>query len=91
MNDLSRLPQERQRILNRSTGGEFTPLAYLNIIQRGTLDEWVYLWKACNEDPETRQAVVELLDMGDPLLKDFVHMWADMLGVPRPDLGESVP
>ena len=91
MNDLSGLPKERQRLLNRSTGGEFTPLAYLNIIQRGTLDEWVYLWKACNEDPETRQAVIDLLEAGDPHLKDFVHMWADMLGVPRPDLGESIP
>jgi hypothetical protein len=91
MNDLSGLPKERQRLLNRSTGGEFTALAYLNIIQRGTLDEWVYLWKACNVDPETRLAVIDLLETGDPYLKDFVHMWADILGVPRPELGESAP
>ena len=72
MNDLSGLPKERQRLLNRSTGGEFTPLAYLNIIQRGTLDEWVYLWQACNEDPETRQAVIDLLEAGDPHLKEEI-------------------
>lgn len=64
MNDLSGLPKERQRLLNR---GEFTPLAYLSIIQRGALDEWDYPWQACNEDPETRQAVIDLLEMGDPL------------------------
>jgi hypothetical protein len=90
MNDLSGLPAARQRLLNRSTNG-FTPLAYLNIIQRGNVDEWVYLWKACNDDPETRQAVIDLLPTGDPYLKECIHMWADLLRVPRPELGNSVP
>lgn len=64
---------------------------YLNIIHEGSVDEWVYLWKACNDDPETRQAVIDLLPVGDPLLSECVHMWADMLRVPRPELGQSIP
>ena len=88
--DLHELPEERRRRLNRSTDG-FSPLAYANIIDRGSVDEWVLLWRACQTDPETREATILLLPTIDPLQADVIRMWADMLGVPRPDLGQPYP
>jgi hypothetical protein len=90
MNELREIPPDRYRLLNRSTDG-FTPLMYANIIERGSVDEWVLLWRACNSDPQTRQAVVDLLPTGDPLQADAICMWADLLAVPRPTLGHPIP
>ena len=90
MNELREIPPVRYRLLNRSTEG-FSVLMYANIIERGSVDEWVLLWRACNSDPETRQAVVDLLPTGDPLQADAICMWADLLAVPRPTLGHPIP
>jgi len=78
--------QQRQVTLNRSTGGTFSPAMYLNIIQEGTEKEWGALYQACLRDPDTKMAVVRQLSMGDPLLREYVWLWADLLVVPRPTL-----
>ncbi|HXB02431.1 MAG TPA: hypothetical protein VNV15_06400 [Opitutaceae bacterium] len=85
MDTLPELPPHRHRLLNRSTNG-FSPLMYLNIIQRGSQAEWVLLYRACQKDPETRAAVISLLEMGDPLQIGTIRLWADVLGVAWPDL-----
>jgi hypothetical protein len=61
-------------------------LAYLNIIERGSENEWALLYEACNKDPETRKAVIELLETGDPLQTGVIRLWADLLEVPWPTL-----
>ncbi len=81
MNTLASIPQYRQQLLNRSTGGRFTPAAYLNIILEGSENEWAILLHACKTDPETREAVITLLPLGDPLQESTLKVWADLLGV----------
>lgn len=81
MNRLESLPKHRQRILNRSTGGEFTPAAYLNIILEGNEEEWALLYQACKSDPETKEAVIRQLPLGDPLQESTLKVWAGLLGV----------
>ncbi len=91
MNDsLASLPNDRRRLLNRSTGGEFTPLAYLNIIERGSEGEWALLYNECMRNPETRTTVIALLEMGDPLQAGIIRLWADLLGAPWPKLEDPV-
>ena len=78
MNTLDSLPPERQRLLNRSTDG-FSPLAYLNIIERGSTEEWALLYNACRDDQETRLTVIELLPMADPIQAGIIQLWSDLL------------
>ncbi|MDD2765605.1 MAG: hypothetical protein PHE83_16710 [Opitutaceae bacterium] len=66
---------------NRSTGGEFSPLAYLNVIERGTDTDWAQLLQLCRIDPKVRKEVIDLLPMGDPLQRGVLLLWADLLGV----------
>jgi hypothetical protein len=86
MDTFPSFPPERQLTLNRTTGGAFSPAMYLNIIQEGTEEEWGVLYRACLSNPSTKQAVARQLPMGDPLLREYVWLWADMLGVCRPAL-----
>ena len=83
MNELREIPPDRYRLLNRSTEG-FSRLMYANIIECGSVDEWVLLWRACQTDAETREATICMLSTIDPLQADVIRMWSDMLGVPRP-------
>lgn len=87
---LRTLPARRQRLLNRSTDG-FTSLAYLNVILRGSQFEWALLYKECRDEPDIWRATAELLEAGDPLQTGILWLWADLLGVPRPCLGHSIP
>lgn len=86
MTELNELSATRRRLLNRSTGGDFTPLAFLNIIERGSEEEWALLYQACLKDPDTRSTVAGLLEMGDPLQAGIIRLWADLIGVPWPKL-----
>ena len=91
MNSLPEIPTDRMARYNRSAAG-FTPLTYLDIILRSAhVDSRVVPRRACQADPEARQAVDDLLPTGAPLLCDAIDPWAEMLGVPRPDLGASIP
>jgi hypothetical protein len=49
---------------NRSTAG-FTPLAYLNWIQRGSTEDWKRLYQLCR-DPAVARAVASVLPQRDP-------------------------
>lgn len=78
MNTLASISPERQHLLNRATDG-FSPLAYLNIIERGTIDEWAILYDACKNDAETRRVVLKLLPMADPIQSGVIELWKDLL------------
>jgi hypothetical protein len=82
---LERLLERRRFALNRSTGGMFTPLAYLNIIQTGSVPEWSALHEACRADPKIAAAVAEMLPIGDPLQIGALRIWADLVGAPWPE------
>lgn len=87
---LENLPLERQARLNRSTVG-FSPLAYINIIERGNVQEWSELYRNCRVDAETRETVRQLLRMVDPIHGDAKRLWADLLSVPIPDDEQPFP
>lgn len=69
---------------NRSTTC-FTPLAYLNWIQRGGTDDWKRLYALC-KDP----AVASVLPLRDPDLLPSARLWKFLLEEPHPDLELSI-
>ena len=65
---------------NRATH-EPSPLAYLNLIQRGTEQQWAELFALCQRDAQVRSQVIDMLAYGDPYQRPTLELWADMLGV----------
>jgi hypothetical protein len=73
---------------NRSTNG-FTPLTYLNWIQRGSTTDWKRLYALCR-DPEIAKAVAALLPMRDPDLLPSARLWKFLLEDLHPALNLSI-
>ena len=58
-----------------------SPLAYLNLIQRGSELQWAKLYALCQRDAQVRAQVVDMLRYGDPYQRPTLQLWADMLDV----------
>jgi len=69
---------------NRSTEG-FSPLAYLNWIQRGSTDDWKRLYQLCH-DPAVARAVAAVLPQRDPDLMASAQVWKFLLEDLHPEL-----
>jgi hypothetical protein len=69
---------------NRSTEG-FSPLTYLNWIQRGSTEDWKRLYRLC-ADPTIAQAVASILPQRDPDLIASARLWKYLLEDMHPDL-----
>ena len=69
---------------NRSTEG-FTPLAYLNWIQRGSTEDWKRLYQLCR-DPAVARAVAAVLPQRDPDLMASAQVWKFLLEDLHPEL-----
>ena len=69
---------------NRSTNG-FTPLTYLNWIQRGSTEDWKRLYRLC-KDPQVARTVAAILPMRDPDLLASARLWKFLLEDLHPDL-----
>lgn len=69
---------------NRSTNS-FTPLAYLNWIQRGTTEDWQRLYGLC-KDPAVARAVAAILPLRDPDLLPSALLWKFLLEDLHPGL-----
>jgi hypothetical protein len=69
---------------NRSTEG-FTPLAYLNWIQRGSTEDWKRLYQLCR-DPAVARAVASVLPQRDPDLMPSAQVWKYLLEDLHPGL-----
>ena len=59
----------------------FTPLAYLNWIQRGGTDDWKRLYALC-KDPGVARAVAAVLPLRDPDLLPSARLWKFLLEGP---------
>ncbi len=68
---------------NRSTDG-FTPLTYLNWIQRGGTEDWKRLYRLCH-DPSVARAVAAILPQRDPDLLPSALLWKYLLEDLHPD------
>jgi hypothetical protein len=73
---------------NRSTT-RFTPLAYLNWIQRGGTDDWKRLYALC-KDPGVACAVAAVLPQRDPDLLPSARLWKFLLEDLHPGLDLSI-
>ena len=73
---------------NRSTNG-FTPLAYLNWIQRGSTEDWKRLYQLCR-DPAVARQVAAMLPMRDPDLMPSAQLWKFLLEDLHPELDLSI-
>ncbi len=62
---------------NRNTEG-FTPLTYLNWIQRGSTEDWKRLYRLCS-DPVVARAVAAILPQRDPDLMASAQLWKFLL------------
>ena len=69
---------------NRSTE-EFTPLAYLNWIQRGSTEDWKRLYALC-KDIAVARSVAAVLSQRDPDLMASARLWKYLLEDLHPTL-----
>jgi hypothetical protein len=69
---------------HRHTDG-FTPLTYLNWIQRGGTEEWKRLYQLC-KDPSVARSVAAILPQRDPDLLAPALLWKHLLEALHPDL-----
>jgi hypothetical protein len=69
---------------HRQTEG-FTPLTYLNWIQRGSTEDWKRLYQLC-KDPAVARAVAAVLPLRDPDLMASAQLWKALLEDLHPDL-----
>jgi hypothetical protein len=69
---------------NRSTDA-FSPLAYLNWIQRGSTEDWKKLYKLC-ADHAVAETVAAVLVQRDPDLMASARLWKFLLEDLHPDL-----
>ncbi|MBI4660444.1 MAG: hypothetical protein HY735_16530 [Verrucomicrobia bacterium] len=73
---------------DRSTEG-FTPLTYLNLIQRGGTEDWKRLYRLCH-DPGIARQVASMLAMRDPDLMPSARIWKFLLEDLHPELNLSI-
>ena len=69
---------------NRSTDGD-TPLRWLNMIQRGSTEDWKALYRAC-QDPRVAEEVASVLPWRDPDLLPSARLWKFLLEDLHPEL-----
>jgi hypothetical protein len=69
---------------NRSTHGD-TPLAWLNIIQRGGTQDWRALYALC-QDRSVAEEVARMLRFRDPDLMASARLWKFLLEDLHPGL-----
>lgn len=69
---------------NRSTNG-FTPLSWLNIVQRGGTEDWKLLYQRC-QDPRVAAEVAAVLAWRDPDLMPAARLWKFLLEDLHPEL-----
>ncbi|MBM3891575.1 MAG: hypothetical protein FJ388_20880 [Verrucomicrobia bacterium] len=69
---------------NRNTEG-FTPLTYLNWIQRGSTEDWKRLYRLC-QDLSVAKVVAEILPLRDPDLMADARLWKYLLEDLHPSL-----
>jgi len=69
---------------HRSTQG-FTPLTYLNWIQRGSTKDWIQLYRLC-QDPMVARTVAAMLPQRDPDLMASARLWKYLIEDLCPDL-----
>lgn len=69
---------------NRSTDG-FTPLTYLNWIQRGGTEDWKRLYALC-KDAAVARTVASVLAQRDPDLMASARLWKYLLEDLHPNL-----
>jgi hypothetical protein len=75
-------------IPDRSTNG-FTPLTYLNLMQRGGTEEWKRLYRLCH-DPGIARQVAAVLALRDPDLMPSAQLWKFLLEDLHPTLNLSI-
>jgi hypothetical protein len=73
---------------DRSTNG-FSPLSWLNIIQRGGTEDWKTLYKQCR-DPEVAAKVAGVLPLRDPDLLAAARLWQFLLEDLHPFLAGKI-
>ena len=73
---------------DRSTDG-FTPLTYLNLIQRGSTEDWKRLYRLCH-DPGIARQVAAMLPMRDPDLLASAQIWKFLLEDLHPELDLAI-
>jgi hypothetical protein len=73
---------------NRSTEG-FTPLTFLNLIQRGGTEDWKRLYRLC-QDPGIAKQVAAMLSMRDPDLMASARIWKFLIEDLHPGLSFSI-
>ena len=73
---------------DRSTDG-FTPLTYLNLIQRGGTEDWKRLYRLCH-DPGIARQVAAMLRLRDPDLLASARIWKFLLEDLHPELNLSI-
>jgi hypothetical protein len=69
---------------NRSTDSD-TPLRWLNIMQRGSTDDWKALYRQC-QDRRFAQEVASTLAWRDPDLMPSARLWKFLLEDLHPGL-----
>ncbi len=69
---------------DRNTNG-FTPLTYLNWIQRGSTEDWRHLYTLCR-DPQVAWTVAGILGMRDPDMMPSARLWKFLLEDLHPEL-----
>jgi hypothetical protein len=74
---------------DRSTDG-FTPLHWLNLIQRGGTEDWRDLYAHCR-DRQFAAQVASLLPMSDPDLLPSARLWKWLLEDLHPGLVVRLP
>jgi hypothetical protein len=73
---------------DRSTDG-FTPLTYLNLVQRGGTEDWKRLYRLCH-DPGIARQVAAMLPLRDPDLVASARLWKFLLEDLHPELNLSM-
>lgn len=73
---------------DRSTNG-FTPLTYLNLMQRGGTEDWIRLYRLCHDPGIAKQAAC-MLSLRDPDLMPSAQVWKFLLEDLHPTLNLSI-
>ena len=73
---------------NRATDS-FTPLTYLNWIQRGSTEDWRMLYQLCKES-SVAKAVAAVLPQRDPDLMASARLWKFLLEDLHPELNLAI-
>ena len=66
-----------------------TPLSWLNIVQRGSTEDWRYLYRLC-QNPDVARQVAALLPLRDPDLLPSAQLWKFLLEDLHPALNLQI-